>query len=167
MGFLMMVVTAIGGILGAIALGLLKDEATAWLPSLNSRILAMAVRMVPAEQRERYAEEWASHVSEYPGKLSQLVQSVRFLRAGSEMQQISSKHIARMMNIFILLAAVGMISGMLVERYRELNFWAHHFLGFIDFAANIQITFMMVWFIWRKPQILKHLRGEPSDRTEP
>lgn len=87
MGDPMMVFAALGGVIGTIFLGLLKDEVTAWMPWLHKLTLSVALRQVPEEQRERYEEEWASHIAEYPGNLSKLYQSMTMLMAGIRLKQ--------------------------------------------------------------------------------
>ncbi|QDI83138.1 hypothetical protein E8E01_23350 [Methylorubrum populi] len=75
----------LGGVIGAVAVGLLKDEASAWLPTLTSSIVSLAVKRMKQEERERYAEEWSSHILQYPGRISQLYQALKCLCAAREL----------------------------------------------------------------------------------
>ena len=69
------------GVFGAVVSKLLADEFKAWAPSLVARILAAAVRKLPAAKRERFSEEWASHVNEVPGDIGKFVAACGCLTA--------------------------------------------------------------------------------------
>lgn len=86
MGFLMMILTAVGGFIGAIFLGLVKDEAAAWLPAINRAIIRAALLRLPTDKRDDYRAEWEADLSEFPGKLSQFVRALGFLKASGDMQ---------------------------------------------------------------------------------
>jgi lipopolysaccharide/colanic/teichoic acid biosynthesis glycosyltransferase len=60
------------GVFGAVFSKLLADEFKAWAPSLVAHIIAAAVRKLPAAKRERFSEEWKSHVNEVPGDISKI-----------------------------------------------------------------------------------------------
>jgi len=60
-------------LLGAAFSKLLADEFKAWVPTLVASIIAIAVRIRQPSQRERPAEEWTSHINEFPGDLSKIV----------------------------------------------------------------------------------------------
>ena len=51
----------------------LSDEAKAWMPWLVRWLTQRAVRKLPADERERYAEEWPGRVDEIPGDVGKLV----------------------------------------------------------------------------------------------
>jgi hypothetical protein len=59
-------------ILTAAAVGVLVEEAKAMLPWLSDRVLRTAVRLLPDDRKERYLEEWASHLADVPGPISKL-----------------------------------------------------------------------------------------------
>lgn len=63
--------TWILGLLGAVALGLVKDEISAWLPRLARWCVCRAANRMP--DRARWREEWLAHLDDCPGKLGQLV----------------------------------------------------------------------------------------------
>jgi exopolysaccharide production protein ExoY len=69
------------GVFGAVFSKLLADEFKAWAPSLVARIIAAAVRKLPAEKRERFSEEWKSHINEVPGDIGKFVAACGCLTA--------------------------------------------------------------------------------------
>jgi hypothetical protein len=72
--------TWILGFLGAIMLGLVKDEISAWLPRLARWCVCRAADRMP--DRERSREEWLAHLEECPGKLGQLIHAFGVLGMG-------------------------------------------------------------------------------------
>lgn len=69
------VVIFVLGIVGTIALGLVKDEISAWIPTLAKWIIRSAAAKLATkrpEDAERYLEEWLAHAEECPGRLGQL-----------------------------------------------------------------------------------------------
>ncbi|MCJ2092100.1 sugar transferase [Methylobacterium sp. J-072] len=50
----------------------LADEFKAFRPMIVDRLVARAVRKMPAELQERYAEEWRSHLEEIPGDIAKV-----------------------------------------------------------------------------------------------
>lgn len=75
----------IGGVLFTLLVAafsrLWAEEIGALLSAVVCRIIKVAVSIVPEEKRERYEEEWASHICETPGSISQLVHSLGFVIA--------------------------------------------------------------------------------------
>ena len=69
------------GVFGAVFSKLLADEFKAWAPSLVAHIIAAAVRKLPAAKRERFSEEWKSHVNEVPGDISKIAAACGCLSA--------------------------------------------------------------------------------------
>jgi hypothetical protein len=65
-------------IFAALVLGLLTSELQAWLPKLIGFIVRSAVARLPANQQERFQEEWRAHIAECPGQLSQLAHALSF-----------------------------------------------------------------------------------------
>jgi hypothetical protein len=51
----------------------LSDEAKAWVPWLIRCLGQRAVRKLPADERERFVEEWPARVDEIPGDAGKLV----------------------------------------------------------------------------------------------
>lgn len=156
MGFLMTIITAIGGMLGAIVLGLVKDEATAWLPTLNRAILAAAIRGVPSEEKKRYAEEWSAHVAEYPGKISQILQALRFLKAGMSMEEFDVHFIESKKKSLVWVMVATMVTQWGGDKFvgAGYNFWVEHLFGFANFAAAICFIWASYWVIRLRPYFM-------------
>jgi hypothetical protein len=57
----------------------LSDEAKAWVPWLIRRLVQHAVRKLPVDERERFAEEWPAVVNEIPGDVGKLIFAMRLL----------------------------------------------------------------------------------------
>jgi hypothetical protein len=66
----------VGSILAASFSQQLADEFKAWTPWLTRRLVALAVRILPENERERYNEEWLSFVDEMPGQIGKAIVSV-------------------------------------------------------------------------------------------
>ena len=64
------------------ALGrLLADEISAWEPLLTRRLIRLAARQLPRDLRERYREEWSSHVQDVPGEAGKVLIAAQFVLA--------------------------------------------------------------------------------------
>lgn len=61
------------------------QEIEAWCPSITRSLTKLAVGRLPEGQRERFDEEWQSHVSEVPGKIGKIVVALGFLFAAHNM----------------------------------------------------------------------------------
>jgi hypothetical protein len=59
----------------------LAEEIEAWIPSIIRSLIKLAVVRLPESQRERFEEEWQSHVSDVPGKVAKLIVAAGFLIA--------------------------------------------------------------------------------------
>lgn len=57
------------------------EELTAWTPSFIRSLIKFAVERLPENKRERYEEEWQSHVNEVPGQVGKLLEGVDYLIA--------------------------------------------------------------------------------------
>jgi hypothetical protein len=89
MGHLIAIVLSIGAVIGPIVLSLVTDECKAWLPWLTKKAIDRAVRKLPAHQRERYNEEWRSHLNEVPGNLIRLWHAIDLSRAAVQIARTS------------------------------------------------------------------------------
>jgi hypothetical protein len=69
----------------------LSDECKAWMPSLAKWLIRRAVAWLPEDQRERYAEEWLSHINEIPGDISKIVAAMGFIWAAKRMPAETAK----------------------------------------------------------------------------
>jgi phage terminase Nu1 subunit (DNA packaging protein) len=70
-----------GHFLAALLGKLCADEIKEWLPWISGRIIRLAVGRLPEDQRERYSEEWHSHLDEVPGEIARLWTACGFLIA--------------------------------------------------------------------------------------
>jgi lipopolysaccharide/colanic/teichoic acid biosynthesis glycosyltransferase len=80
-----------GALFLAIAARLVASDIEASLPQLTERLIDRAVRRLPHEQRDRFAEEWRSHVNETPGGLRKLATACGF-QAASRTIAAASRH---------------------------------------------------------------------------
>ncbi len=64
------------------------DEFKAWAPWIIGALMRRAVNKLPGNQRDRYAEEWQSHVDEIPGDIGKLFIAVSLLRAAWRLSRI-------------------------------------------------------------------------------
>jgi len=78
MGLLLAVVAVVGGLLYAVLIRVLADECKAWLPWITERVIRHAVRKLPANQRERYGNEWHSYLDQRPGNILKLFEALGF-----------------------------------------------------------------------------------------
>ena len=81
------VVLAALAVLGAALSKQLVDEFKAWTPWIIERIVRRAIRGLPEEYRERFGEEWRSHLSEVPGEIGKFFEALGYLRASARMSK--------------------------------------------------------------------------------
>ncbi len=81
-------------LLGGIIVGLLTDELKAWLIRFAELLMLNAIRHLPEQERDRYAEEWAASLADVPGSLSKLVFAMDLHRATICINQLQQKQIA-------------------------------------------------------------------------
>ncbi|HZV86491.1 MAG TPA: hypothetical protein VFF95_03020 [Candidatus Binatus sp.] len=81
----MALITGLGliavSILTAALSRILAEEMGAWNPSIIRGLIKLAVGRLPEGRRERFQEEWQSHVNEVPGQIGKLLVAVGFLLA--------------------------------------------------------------------------------------
>ena len=77
LGTLGLVVTFLVAVLAR----LVADDIKAWLPKITDRLVERAVKRLPGSERERFAEEWRSHVNDTPGDVSKLFVAAGLQRA--------------------------------------------------------------------------------------
>jgi lipopolysaccharide/colanic/teichoic acid biosynthesis glycosyltransferase len=73
------------GVVAAALSRVLADECKAWMPCLTKWLIRRAIGRLPQDQRERYKEEWQSHIDEMPGEIGRIVTSVGFVLAANKM----------------------------------------------------------------------------------
>jgi hypothetical protein len=73
------------GVLGAAVSRQLTDEFKAWTPRIIEWLIGCAVLKLPEDQRERFGEEWRSHINETPGEIGKLSNALSLLSAPRKM----------------------------------------------------------------------------------
>ncbi|WP_315836790.1 sugar transferase [Bradyrhizobium prioriisuperbiae] len=101
MDLIALIAVAVLGILGATLSKLLSDEFKAWAPSITSGVIKIAVRQLPADKRERFTEEWSSHVNDIPGDISKLVVALGFVLASWRMSSTLFDTPKRVLDVFL------------------------------------------------------------------
>ncbi len=81
------VLTILEAILGKV----IGEEIEAWLPQAGPRLLRYAVSKLPADERERYAEEWAADLDAIPGQVSKVIYALGFVKAAWGMRRIANR----------------------------------------------------------------------------
>jgi len=69
------------GVLTAVLSSLAAAEIKAWSPWVIRRLIKFAAGRLPEDKRERFEEEWQSHVNDVPGQVGKLVVAIGFLKA--------------------------------------------------------------------------------------
>jgi lipopolysaccharide/colanic/teichoic acid biosynthesis glycosyltransferase len=105
---------AVLGILGATLSKLLSDEFKAWAPSITKCIVKIAVRQLSTDKRDRFAEEWSSHVDEIPGDISKLVVALGFLLASWRMSSVLFDAQKRALDVFFAAIAAVILFPFLI-----------------------------------------------------
>ncbi len=88
MALITAIIVFLGGIIAAAFSQQLTDEFKAWMPRIVRRVIRKAVNRLPEDQRERFEEEWRSHVDEVPGEIGKICVALGFLSAARKMTSI-------------------------------------------------------------------------------
>jgi hypothetical protein len=154
-------------ILTAAAISVLADEMKSLLCVLSAWSLVIAVRLLPCGYRERYAEEWASHLVELPSPISKLVFAVSLMPTGLRVRAdlwFESRHanegIAPYSRLYRF--ALGMLVVLAIRhQLRKVVEWfgfrrpRTKFLGIDCEALTAIILVGIVWFCGRQIQLLR------------
>jgi hypothetical protein len=81
---------AVLGLLGAAVSRQLTDEFKAWTPRIIESLIRHAVRKLPDDQRERFGEEWRSHINETPGEIGKFVVAISLPSASRKMSKTAT-----------------------------------------------------------------------------
>jgi Bacterial sugar transferase len=92
-------ITSAAGFFGSLLSRLFADQIAASIPWLIEHFLQRAIDRLPSEQRERYSEEWRSHINDVPGDLGKLVSSLGCLLAAGRIA--SDVHARPALKLFI------------------------------------------------------------------
>jgi len=97
-----------GHFLAALLGKLCADEIKAWLPSITQRIIWLAVLRLPEDQRDRYSEEWQSHLDEVPGEIARLWTACGFFIA---VKRVSQPHpaIQALWSSLVLISSIPLL----------------------------------------------------------
>lgn len=69
---------------------LLANELKEWSPRITKRLIKCAVAHLPQGWRERFEEEWTSHIADVPGDISKVIVALGLLPAAFKMSSILS-----------------------------------------------------------------------------
>ena len=108
------------GIIAAAASRQLADEFKAWTPWIIERLVKHAVRTLPEAWRDRFEEEWLSHIRETPGEVGKIMAAFGFLFAA---RQMSSPIIfpKRCLDVVAALATLFVVAPLSFLSRRQLN----------------------------------------------
>ena len=76
------VIVTVVGVAVAASSKILAEEFKAWRPWLTNKLIALAVRRLHEQQRERYGQEWPSYVEEIPGDIGKTIAAAFLVWAG-------------------------------------------------------------------------------------
>lgn len=94
MDFVKSVGTFFAALTGAFLSRQMCDELKAWSPRIVAALIDFAVRRLPPERRERFREEWNSHVHDVPGEIGKFIVASGFITAAmkiSVMPQVAAQ----------------------------------------------------------------------------
>jgi hypothetical protein len=80
------------GLLTAALSRILADEIGAWSTWIIRSLIKLAVAWSPENQRERFAEEWHSHINEVPGTIGKVFAAAGFLLAAQSMARTAKRN---------------------------------------------------------------------------
>jgi hypothetical protein len=90
MGMISLVEHVVQALTGGTASKIAADEVKAWSPWLAERLTKFAVKQLPESDRERYAEEWDSHVADTPGSVGKICVAFGLLFAALKIRRASA-----------------------------------------------------------------------------
>jgi hypothetical protein len=91
------IIKTVGAIAAAASSRILADEFKAWRPWLTARVITLATRRLPADQRDRYEEEWWSYVEDTPGEVGRVLAALGLLWAAVQIGCASRLTIAHLL----------------------------------------------------------------------
>jgi len=118
-----------GSVLIAVLSRQMADEFKAWTPRVTKKLVMVAVNKLPETQRERFAEEWLSHLDDTPGEIGKILTAINLVFARIKIRRTAHKQdpafegpLRRIRNRVVIVAFLAY----LVVRFRERQFlvWA-------------------------------------------
>jgi uncharacterized protein involved in exopolysaccharide biosynthesis len=76
-------------IIAAVLTRFFVDKLNIWMRCLTKRLLRIAIEHLPEAQRERFSEEWASHINEVTGEISKIAVALGCISAAQQMASSS------------------------------------------------------------------------------
>ena len=92
---------------GGTASKVAADEVKAWSPWLAARLTKFAVKQLPKSDRERYAEEWDSHVADTPGSVGKICVALGFSFAAQKIRRANGAPLEIRLPIALALVLLG------------------------------------------------------------
>lgn len=160
----MAVIKTIGLFLSAVLSRLVADDFRAWMPLMTRRLVKYAVAMLPLDKRQRYEEEWHSHVNEVPGELGRLLACLGFLAAARKMALAPRNRQARTTVYDVLRRAGDMGIGGLAFVYFLPAFSAFYLVTHLTHNGPILVSREMVGLRGRKFNLLTLNTAGPFGR---
>lgn len=132
-------------IVGGLFLNMLASEAYDWSEKIAEKIVRFASKRTPADQRDRWEEEWLAHLNDTPGKLSKVIYAIGILVAAPSIraQQYATDGGNILddddIDLSELLEVSAKIDGIETSVYFEKKHW-EKFIFQYDVPENVQIT---------------------------
>lgn len=79
----------------AVVSTLLAEEVGDWNPRIVQGLVKLSVARLPENQRERFQEEWESHISEVPGKIGKILCAAGLLVAAHKIASSGKRNAVR------------------------------------------------------------------------
>ena len=106
---------------------LLADDAKAWTPHVTKAIIASAVKMLPERHRERFSEEWTSHINDVPGDLSKIVCALGYVSAARKFSSaplpFGRRAYLAVLGMFFILLYLPLLVGLLAGVALDTRTW--------------------------------------------
>ena len=80
---------AVVAVIAAVLARFFVDKLNIWMRSLTKRLLRIAIERLPEAQRERFSEEWASHINEVAEEISKIAVALGCISAAQQMASLS------------------------------------------------------------------------------
>lgn len=89
----MAVIADVVGIICKIIAGAVSQQLTSefkeWTCWIVERLVRRSVRQLPRDERNRFSEEWRSHINETPGQIGKVVAALDFVRAARKISAMA------------------------------------------------------------------------------